>query len=119
MKLRKVLSLLTILYLATAHLAAQRAPDRATTDGGKKHLLANYGKLPLVFELKEGQSDTRRQFISRGPGYALSLTPEEAVLAFRIPADIVQSKPGAFTLPSDAPGTVALHIKLLGANPKA
>jgi uncharacterized repeat protein (TIGR02543 family) len=42
-----------------------------------------YGKLPLSFEVNQGQSSSRVKFIARGPGYALFLTGDEAVLSLR------------------------------------
>lgn len=42
-----------------------------------------YGKLPLAFELNQGQADPTFQFLSRGPGYSLFLRPGEAVLLLR------------------------------------
>lgn len=42
-----------------------------------------YGKLPLSFEANEGQTDERVKFISRGVGYTLFLTSDEAVLSLR------------------------------------
>ena len=39
-----------------------------------------YGKLPLSFEANQGQSDAQVEFLSRGSGYTLFLTPSEAVL---------------------------------------
>lgn len=41
----------------------------------------DYGKLPLSFELNQGQSDNQVRFLSRGPSYSVFLTPAEAVLA--------------------------------------
>lgn len=42
-----------------------------------------YGKLPLAFEKNEGQTDPRVRFTSRGRGYLLFLTSDEAVLSLR------------------------------------
>src|SRR5688572_10943588 len=39
-----------------------------------------YGKLPLNFVANRGQADSQVQFIARGSGYNLFLTPAEAVL---------------------------------------
>jgi hypothetical protein len=38
-------------------------------------------KLPLRFEANQGQSDEAVKYISRGQGYSLFLTSDEAVLA--------------------------------------
>ena len=40
-----------------------------------------FGSIPLSFEPFPGQADARVQFGSHGPGYGLSLTATEAVLA--------------------------------------
>jgi hypothetical protein len=42
-----------------------------------------YGQMPLSFEANVGQIDPRVDFISRGSGYTLFLTPREAVLTLR------------------------------------
>ena len=41
----------------------------------------SFGKLPLSFEANRGQADSRVKFLSRGRGYSLLLTSNEAVLA--------------------------------------
>src|SRR5690242_134752 len=46
-------------------------------------VLANYGKLPLSFEVNRGQTDGRVKFLARGRGYDLFLTSREAVLSLR------------------------------------
>src|SRR5215208_1381984 len=40
----------------------------------------SFGSVPLSFEANHGQADAAVQFLSRGPGYGLSLTETEAVL---------------------------------------
>jgi hypothetical protein len=46
-------------------------------------LAESYGKLPLSFEVNQGQTDAQVRFLSRGKGYALFLTGGEAVLSLR------------------------------------
>jgi hypothetical protein len=43
-------------------------------------LTAAYGQLPLSFEANKGQTDPRVNFLSRGAGYSLFLTPSRAVM---------------------------------------
>ena len=43
---------------------------------------SNLQELPLMFEENRGQTDPRVKFLSRGPGYTLFLTEQEAVFAF-------------------------------------
>src|SRR5439155_15487436 len=42
-----------------------------------------YGKLPMSFEANRGQTDPAVDFLARGSGYTLFLTPNEAVLSLR------------------------------------
>src|SRR5437870_4840495 len=42
-----------------------------------------YGRLPLSFEANQGQADPSVDFLSRGAGYSLFLSPSEAVLALQ------------------------------------
>src|SRR5260370_25931696 len=46
-------------------------------------LVGSYGKLPLSFEVNQGQTDPQGKFLSRRRGYALFLTGDEAVLSPR------------------------------------
>ena len=43
----------------------------------------NYGKLPLSFEVNQGQTDAQVRFLARGRGYRLFLTGDEAVLSLK------------------------------------
>jgi Beta-propeller repeat len=61
------------------HSAGSLKPDQATQ--GK--ILQRYGKLPLSFEANQGQADTRVKFLSRGSGYTLFLTSDEAIFSLR------------------------------------
>ena len=45
----------------------------------------DYGKLPMGFELNEGQTSSDARFIARGKGYSLFLTENGAVLSLRSP----------------------------------
>jgi hypothetical protein len=121
MKLRKVVLLLTMLYLPTAQVAAQPPahPEGATPSRHSKRLVPSYGKLPLVFELSEAQDDRPTHFLSRAPGYSLCLTADEAVLALHTNAGSTQSRPSGLSARRISPGTVALRMKLLRANRKA
>ena len=53
----------------------------AATAAKQSKILASYGQLPLSFEANAGQTDARVKFLSRGPGYTVFLTEDEAVLA--------------------------------------
>ncbi|MDL1959337.1 MAG: hypothetical protein LWX01_10220 [Deltaproteobacteria bacterium] len=60
-------------------LAIPKAPE--PDSAGKARIVENYGKLPLSFEENQGQTDEKVGFLSRGGGYTLFLTQDEAVLS--------------------------------------
>src|ERR1039458_7828607 len=50
---------------------------------GNARIVEAYGKLPLSFEANQGQADAQVKFLSRGNGYSLFLTSNEAVLTLK------------------------------------
>jgi Beta-propeller repeat/Abnormal spindle-like microcephaly-assoc'd, ASPM-SPD-2-Hydin/Cep192 domain 4 len=74
----------------------------------------NYGSLPLSFEPNQGQTDPRVRFISRGQGYTLFLTGDQAVLALR--KNSRQSTVEGRKSRPRAKDSV-LAMQLIGANP--
>src|SRR5262249_30304377 len=96
-------------------LAVERLEDRTLLSGSgpaTEAIQAAYGQLPLAFEANQGQAAAPINFMAHGSGYALALTPAEAVLALQKPA----STPG-----KPAPGTPGdvVQLQLVGANPAA
>ena len=80
MKTRIVRGVVTPLSLfLTAVFASAQSPSPAA--------LLNGGKLPLSFEPNQGQTDTRVQFVSRGAGYTIFLSPASATFALHRDAE--------------------------------
>jgi hypothetical protein len=73
--------LLQAACLAAATLAATASAAAQAPEVSHAQVVANFGKLPLRFELNRGQADPRVKFLTRGTGYGLYLTGHEAVLA--------------------------------------
>jgi len=48
----------------------------------EQHFLDNYGNIPLSFEINDGQTDERVEFLSRGNDYTIYLTSNDVVLSF-------------------------------------
>jgi hypothetical protein len=74
----------TIPQNTSPYLAAKQL-----TEGGAPYLnraVHAYAKLPLAFEPNWGQLRSEGQFLARGDGYTLSLTPTEAAFALSSPA---------------------------------
>src|SRR5260370_31000811 len=64
--------------------AAQAIPSAIHANPRNSAMIVKgYGKLPLAFEANQGQTDPRVNFLSRGAGYSLFLTPDEVVLSLR------------------------------------
>src|SRR5208282_5423861 len=84
-------SYVSIILLAAVSFGLQggpQAPKSVLTECGgpalraqiRPRLIEDYGKLPLSFEGNQGQVDAGVKFLSRGRGYGLFLTSNEAVL---------------------------------------
>ncbi len=84
-----------------------------------------YGKLPLAFEANQGQAPSDVRFLSRGSGYSLFLTGEEAVLALRQPGSsashrLDRTKSGKFRNQTRSAEKLAvLRMRLDGSNPNS
>jgi hypothetical protein len=77
--------LLIVVSPFTASSAGPASPFPKTSPAQKAQIVENYGKLPLSFEANAGQADKSVKFLSRGSGYGLYLTRDEAVLTLRNP----------------------------------
>jgi hypothetical protein len=109
---------------APSHERGVSTTDRAVTPDLAAHGQARerYGKLPLSFEANHGQIDSRVKFLSRGSGYCLFLTSDEAVLV------LGQSEADESRRAARVPRTVAraghrknavIRMRLLNANPRS
>ena len=88
-----IMSLLSAFVLVhnSAKVHQASTPDRASArlgssdlrQTGRPQIVETYGKLPLSFEINRGQTGPQVKFLSRGSGYSLFLTADEAVLALR------------------------------------
>src|SRR5208337_3285153 len=86
----------------------------------RSHTAEVYGNLPLSFESNEGQTDRRVKFISRGAGYTLFVTPDEAVLALTKPEQKAEIRnPLQRGFQSQKATHAVLRIKLVGGNLQA
>jgi len=97
-------------------LARPDAPNQA-------EFLAHYSELPLSFESNEGQVDQRVKFLSRGVGYTLFLTGDEAVLSLRAAGESaknqVERSAELRSGVTENERTATVRTKLVGANPAA
>jgi hypothetical protein len=87
----------------------------------------DYGRLPLTFEENVGQTAREVRYLSRGSGYQLFLTNQEAVLALRNPGRLDLSPRHRFAtilalrkarLARQAHQLTAIRLRFEGANPE-
>jgi hypothetical protein len=71
---------------------AKSTVSQAAKPAQRMRLAEDYGKLPLSFEANQGQVDTRVKFLSRGRGYSLFLTEDEAVLKLERASQMANGK---------------------------
>jgi len=100
-------------------LAAPPSNEMSATR--QRQIVANYGQMPLSFEANRGQTDARVAFLSRGIGYTLFLTANEAVLSLPRPgrAPKVKKEPAIDSNSKINSGEAVLRLTLMGANPAA
>jgi len=92
---------------ATASADAQPAAVQPPTHARP----AEYGRLPLTFEMNQGQTGSEVKFLSRGSGYTAFLTTGGMVLSLR-PSAVVTA-PGSVVL--RAGGNATVQFTLVGA----
>ena len=119
---RVILLSICLLILVFGFRSQPLAAQNRSADVPKpsqQQLLESYGRLPLTFEVNQGQTDAQVKFMSRHPGFFLFLTPTEAALAFSKPAEegTPETSHGARRATPRKVLTNALHVRLMGANP--
>jgi hypothetical protein len=67
-------------FLSLALVARLQAPINNASAESHEKAIAGFKGLPLGFEWNSGQTDARVKAFARGPGYALFLTSQEAVI---------------------------------------
>jgi hypothetical protein len=80
----------TVTFFATLGITVQTFAQNTQSIGASQtaqiaqaKILDQYDKLPLSFEANRGQTDSKVKFLSRGHGYSLFLTGDEAVFALK------------------------------------
>ena len=70
--------------LGASHSVGTSPPASVKPDTASRTRISEaYGKLPLSFEVNQGQTDEQVRFLARGHGYTLFLTATETVLSLR------------------------------------
>ena len=80
-KKRSVVVMIALTACALSGVGPVASAPPVVDEPAKLRAVEAYGRLPLSFEINQGQTDGRVKFLSRGAGYALFLTQTEAVLS--------------------------------------
>jgi hypothetical protein len=100
---------------AIASRGARSDPDLKT----QAAIRESYSRLPLSFEANHGQTDSRVKFLSRGSGYTLFLTEDEAVFSLHGSEARDNTSPVGDQLHRNAVApteTAVLRVKFVEAN---
>jgi hypothetical protein len=89
--------------LASSTLLLTPATAKTPIHAADATVASGYGRLPLAFEQNRGQTDSQVKFLARGAGYALFLTPSEAVFKIGALQDAMGSGRFQFRM-MDTPG---------------
>ena len=113
---------IVIVAMMMAVIGSACTGERRTTPleaPAKGSVQVQYASLPLHFEANRGQTDSQVQFLSRGRGYSLFLTPTEAVLVLQRlqKPSTVSHQLAAQPERIDKNEAAVLRMKLLGTNP--
>lgn len=76
-------SLKSVCVLAAVALLAAAFPTAAAPASTQATVASAYGKLPVSFEINQGQTNDAVKFLSRGRHFSLFLTPNDAVLRLK------------------------------------
>jgi hypothetical protein len=77
----------------------------------KPSVAVNYGRIPLSFEINQGQADKSIQFLSRERGYGLALQPGEALFTLSNGHAVTKGSPAD----AESPATL-VRMQLSGAD---
>ncbi|HWO38958.1 MAG TPA: SBBP repeat-containing protein, partial [Candidatus Acidoferrum sp.] len=88
MRKNHVRAIVPIVFIALTCCAQQPQAQTSTASSTGTPVKQNYGRLPLLFESNQGQTDSQVKFLSQGPGYSVFLTSGSMVLSLR-PTEVV------------------------------
>src|SRR6476659_3217604 len=121
---RIALVVVLAVFASVIFVAAQKSEDNLSPANvvatpsldapARTRAAANFGKLPLSFELNKGQIDQSVKFLSHGAGYDLFLTANEAVL--RVDKPRAQQPDKSKEPDANVREGSVLRLKMLGAN---
>jgi hypothetical protein len=128
--IRRLAALAASLILVPALLSVLSGPGDRPAAGpapdARPSIAAAYGGLPLHFEPNRGQAPDGVDFLARGDGYALLLSPGAAALSLRRPAPAPDpgpdAAPGPAAVTAPAAPTVdgpVVRLEVLGAAGRA
>src|SRR5262245_55970015 len=112
MKLRTVITVLTLAaaaVLSSTSARRTRSTDTVTKDATTVRAGQAYQQSALSFEANRGQTDPEVDFVARGPGYTMFLSPDAAVFA------LTTAAPRS----GDQPRRAAVRMTLVGADGQA
>ena len=118
MQFRSIESMLFLLVMATGLGVAQqtgKTPPLNAPLTASPSVKANYGKLPLVFEANQGQTDPQVRFLFRGSRYTAFLTSGSMVLSLRPNQVVTTATANAAPMNNSTAPAANVEFQLAGA----
>ncbi len=85
---RQAMCLVTLFLAGCLMMTAQTSvPKPVNAQSKKQQWMDSFAHLPMSFEANRGQTDPQVEFVSRGSGYTLFLTKNEAVFSLNAPSN--------------------------------
>src|ERR1700739_189504 len=114
------LALVSIPLFAQSPAPGQKVRGNPPSQNAKFKQITAYGQLPMSFEPNVGQADNSIQFVARGEGYSLLLTPTGVQAILHAPPELLsggQTQNGKQKARlARTPGqTASMRMNLLGA----
>ena len=134
LKRNTVVCLLVAIFLGlttwSSSYGQERAQVRFTAAALGNKQVISYARLPLSFELNEGQVSHQARYLARGHGFTLFLTKDDAILQLQRSEETRQTgwikslglsvgTPVGIIPPVRAESAEVVSLKLVGANPNA
>ncbi len=118
MRIKNLATMVVVVALGMLSASAQQTAS-APASLPNPQAVGNYGRLPMTFEVNQGQSAGTVKFLARGHGYSAFLTTGGMVLNLRTsqPGVVSKNANGPAANPHTSSTTLQFHLVGANANP--
>jgi Beta-propeller repeat/Abnormal spindle-like microcephaly-assoc'd, ASPM-SPD-2-Hydin len=111
-----LVTFLSVVRLVSAGMGQSSRGIAGSFTDQSQQTLQQFANLPMSFEINQGQTSPEVRFLSRGTGYQLFLTADQAVMMVGGTSPKDRHRPGQRSPQTPSPASL-LRMKLIGSNP--